>query len=118
MTNPIGFIVHGVITDEESYFHAIGRCGDEPIHVGDMFDIVYPPAKPGSEGESRQPQPVKFKVERIQAYQQLLPELSGGMTGTIDLRGQGLEFLGPGAVLGTPIHVESSIDSSRETAPS
>jgi hypothetical protein len=120
MTDPIGFVVHGVITDSETYFHVIGRCGDSPIFIGDEFNTVYSPATPKSPDDSRfgQPRSVKLKVERIQAYQNLLPELSGGMTGTIDLRGQGLDCLVPGAVLGSPVRIEVGNDSSHEATTS
>jgi hypothetical protein len=114
MCDPIGFIVNGIVTDSDTYFHIIGRCGDHAIQVGDEFDTVYAPAKsteidyPGL----GQPLAVKLKIERIQAYQRELSTLSGGMTGTIDVRGQGLEHVVPGAVLATPAHGSVEIQSA------
>jgi hypothetical protein len=50
--------------------------------------------------------PVKLRVERVETYQRQLPTLGRGMTGTIDLRGEGLNRVIPGAVLGVPARGE------------
>jgi hypothetical protein len=104
MTTPIGFIVNGLVAGD-GLVHVLGRCGDEFIAVGDAFETIYLPR-----GESAPAQdlgiarPVRLRVERVQAYQRELPQLSGGMTGTIDLRGEGLDLLVPGGVLGAVVH--------------
>lgn len=116
MTNDIGFVVEYVVSDDESYSHAIGRCGDYPIQVGDEFHTIHAPTVivrgeyPGL-GEAS---PVKLRVERIQAYQRQLNSLGQAMTGTIDLRGEGLDRVIPGAVLGVPVRGESTKPSSPE----
>ena len=102
MQNTIGFIVNSVVEGQSGHFHAIGRCGDEPIRVGDVFEIVRPavPAGDLDAGELGGARAVHLRVERIQAYQRKLEELGSGMTGTLDLCGQGLELVKSGCVLG------------------
>jgi hypothetical protein len=108
MSDDIGFIVEYVVKDSENYFHAIGRCGDGPIQIGDEFIRIHAPSLRDRStykgmGESS---PVKLRVERIQAYQRELSMLGQGMTGTIDLRGEGLNRVIPGSVLGIPARGE------------
>jgi hypothetical protein len=119
LSEKVGFVIEYVVSDSESYFHAIGRCGDYAIHVGDEFDKIYAPAimlrdaYPGLGEESR----VNLRVERVQAYQRELEELGRGMTGTIDLCGEGLKQVVPGAVLGIPAHGEVQEPSIKEGTP-
>ncbi len=102
MSDAIGFIVEGVVTDSDTYYHLIGRCCDIPIHIGDRFEVAYAPAKPigrdypglGVAGS------VKLRVERIQSYQRQLEMLGEGMTGTIDVRGEGLNRVEPPSLSG------------------
>src|SRR4051794_10817472 len=106
MAADIGFIIEYVVSDNGNYFHAIGRCGDYPIHVGDEFHKIYAPSvilRDTYQGLG-EPSPVKLRVERIQAYQQQIPKLGQGMTGTIDLCGDGLNKITPGSVLAIPAH--------------
>lgn len=97
------FIVNGVVEGTQGRFHVMGRCGDEPIRVGDVFDGIRIPVAvadivPAESGTFR---PVSLVVERIQAYHRQLEELDAGMTGTIDLHGSGIELIVPGCVLGS-----------------
>lgn len=103
MCNTIGFIVNGVVEGQSGYYHAMGRCGDQPIRVGDVFDVVHQArhAAGVDAGELSDARTVHLRVERIQAYQRKLEELGSGMTGTLDLSGQGLEFVTSGCVLGS-----------------
>ncbi len=105
----IEFIVKGVVTGEPGRYMVIGRCGDEPIRVGDVFSCLfrykkgtYPqdaehPSK--REGEQR---PIDVRVRGLQAYDKDLNELGPGMTGSIWLEGQGVQQVQPGMVLGIP----------------
>jgi len=107
MSNDVGFIVEYVVSADQSQLHAIGRCGECPIHVGDEFDRIHAPAVILREGYRGlgEASPVKLRVERIEAYQRQLATLGQGMTGTIDLRGDGLNRVIPGAVLGVPARI-------------
>jgi len=110
MAADIGFIIEYVVSDTGNHFHAIGRCGEFPIQVGDEFHKVYAPSVVLRNtyqglGESSQ---VNLRVERIQAYQHQLPKLGQGMTGTIDLCGEGLNKVIPGAVLAIPARREGT----------
>jgi hypothetical protein len=118
MSNDIGFIIEYVVSGSESYLHAIGRCGDYPIHVGDEFDRIHAPAlilRDGYQGLG-EASPVKLHVDRIEAYQRQLPTLGRGMTGTIDLRGEGLNRVIPGAVLGIPAHSADTQPTQQQAA--
>jgi hypothetical protein len=116
MSEPIGFVIEYVVSDSDRYFHAIGRCGDRPIQVGDRFETIHAPAiiLRGAYQGLGEASPVKLRVERIQAYQRQLDKLGEGMTGTVDLRGEGLDRVVPGAVLGAPTHPETEAESARE----
>lgn len=85
------FILHGVVTGESGEFHVIGRCGDVPIRVGDVFDQL--------RNEEELPRTIQLVIKCIHAYQKDLPELSPGMTATIDVVGEGLKWLKPLSVL-------------------
>jgi predicted Zn-dependent protease len=116
MESSIGFIVNGIVTDDETYWHVIGRCGDGSIRIGDVFESVdLPGAAAVESSESASWRPVRLRVERIQAYQQEMSELGSGMTGTIDLCGTGLELLIPGAVLGEVNRADSPAAGSART---
>ncbi|HUE73076.1 MAG TPA: hypothetical protein VMP01_19485 [Pirellulaceae bacterium] len=119
MADEIGFIVEYVVSDNEGYFHAVGRCGENPIHVGDQFHRIYAPAvivRSSYQGLG-EVSPVKLRVERIQAYQHQLEKLGQGMTGTIDLRGDGLNRVIPGAVLGVPSRGDGAEQAFPEAIP-
>jgi hypothetical protein len=98
----IRFIVNAIEGDQK---HVVGRCGEMPIHVGDVFDFVinYKPRKyPDEVGDTAVPlkeTSVALRVAHIHAYESCLDELGGGMTGALVLDGEGLQCIAPGAVL-------------------
>jgi hypothetical protein len=98
----IQFIVNAVESEQK---HVIGRCGEMPIHVGDVFDFVvnYKPRKyPDEVGEPPvlvRETSVALRVAHIHAYESCLDELGQGMTGALVLDGDGLQHVAPGAVL-------------------
>jgi hypothetical protein len=113
MSSKKEFIIIGVV---EGYLcRAMGRCCDVPIRVGDHFNAVYRykapenledyAKEPVREAEERR---VSLRVEAVQSYERQMSHLSPGMTGTLQLSGQGGNFLGPGWVLGVS-------DEPRET---
>ena len=100
------FLVDFVVTGESGLTTAIGRCGDEPIQVGQIFDAVYrykPRRYPDQLGDA----PVReventagLRVVCIHAYELSLPLLGQGMTGSLVVEGEGLDLVVPGSVLG------------------
>lgn len=99
------FFIIGVVEGQHCW--AIGRCGDLPVRVGDVFDALYkyePPASLDayahkanrSNGEIH----VALRVEAIQAYGREIDHLSPGMTGTLVLSGAGGQQLEADMVLG------------------
>jgi hypothetical protein len=114
MSISIGFIVNGFVEGESGHFHVIGRCGDDPIRIGDIFDVIRPSSHSSllAEGDAEGTRTIRLRVEHIQAYQRRLEELGSGMTGTIDLCGQGLEFVKPGSVLGSTSRPNASVEQS------
>ncbi len=106
MTKNAEFIVKGWVTGESGRLTVIGRCGDEPIQVGDEFDALVRykrPKYPDELGGSPSPieeKPVKLRVEYIRAYEQQLSELGRGMTGSLVLDGEGKDDVAEGWVLG------------------
>jgi hypothetical protein len=102
MLDPIGFIVVSCVRGESGRFHAIGRCGDRAIRIGDTFTSIYLPDRadeivsPGPDTRTE----VRLHIVGVQAYQKMLSVLGEGMTGTIDLEGPDVNLVAPGAVLG------------------
>lgn len=100
----IAFIVDGFVQGE--HFTAIGRCGDEPIRLGDEFDAIYRlkrrryPEEMGDEPVREEEYPVSLKVTCIHAYGRSLPVLGQCMTGSITIEGRGAEWIAPGWLLG------------------
>lgn len=98
------FIIVGVVQGE--HFTVIGRCSDEPIHVGDVFDTVYRykrrkyPDEFGDEPIREVEKPVVLRVACIHAYDRSLAVLGEGMTGSLALEGEGLDQVATGWVLG------------------
>jgi hypothetical protein len=102
----IEFIVEYWVPGESGQFTVIGRCGDEPIRVNDTFDAVFRykhrryPDELGDEPVREVERPVSLRVECIHAYERSLGVLGQGMTGSLVLRGDGLQHVVPGWVLG------------------
>jgi hypothetical protein len=84
----------------------VGRCGDFPIRVGDVFDAVmrYKPRRTADElatpPEREIEIPASIRVVGVQAYGRSLKCLGEGMTGSLTVEGEGLEHLAPGWILG------------------
>lgn len=85
------FIICGVMTGVSGVYHVIGRCGDIGFRVGEVFDQLEHPQYPT--------QSVRLRIIAIHAYQHSLEELGAGMTASIDVQGEGVEFLRPNAIL-------------------
>jgi hypothetical protein len=102
--NELEFIVAGVV--EGQHFTVIGRCGDAPIHVGDTFDAVYRykrrrrPDELGDEPVREVEKPAAIRVVCIHAYDLSLDTMNRGLTGSLALEGDGLQYLAPGWILG------------------
>lgn len=98
------FIIDGFVQGER--FNVVGRCGDAPIHVGEVFDAVYRnrrrryPDELGDEPVREVEKPASIRVLCIHAYERSLKALGEGMTGSLTLEGDGLQYIAPGWILG------------------
>jgi hypothetical protein len=98
------FIVAGIV--EGRQYSVIGRCGDVPIHVEDEFDAVFRykrrrrPDELGDEPVREVEKPAAIRVVGIHAYESCLRTLGEGMTGSLTLEGDGLQYLAAGWILG------------------
>lgn len=98
------FVVDGIV--DGASLTVIGRCGDAPIHVGEVFDAVYRnkrrryPDELGDEPVREAEKPAAIRVVCIHAYERSLTTLGEGMTGSLTLAGDGLQYLAPGWILG------------------
>ncbi len=99
------FFIDGYVAGESGLHTVIGRNGDLPIRLGDVFTLVarYRP-RCYPDDYSKAPQVeiknrVNLQIVCLQAYRHELDELSGGMTGSVALIGEGTDMLGPGWVL-------------------
>ena len=102
--NELEFIVVGIVEGE--YFTVIGRCGGVPIHVGDVFDAVYRykplryPDEMGDDPVREIERPAAIRVICIHAFERSIKMMGEGMTGSLSLEGEGLQFVAPGWILG------------------
>lgn len=102
--NELQFIVVGYVRGEHST--AIGRCGDVPIHLGDVFDAIYrykrrrSPDELGDDPVREEEKPAAIRVVCIHAYERSLKMLGQGTTGSLALEGEGLQYIAPGWILG------------------
>ena len=98
------FIVVGLIDGD--HVTVLGRCGDAAIHVGDVFDAVFRykhrrfPEEMGDEPVREVEKPAALRVVCIHAFEMSLETLGEGMTGSLTLEGEGLDYVAPGWVLG------------------
>jgi len=98
------FIVVELVQGE--HFTVLGRCGGVPIHVGDVFEAVFRykplryPDELGDESVREVEKPAAIRVVCIHAYERSLNTLGKGMTGSLTLEGDGLQYLAPGWTLG------------------
>jgi len=118
--NELQFIVVGVVEGE--YFTVIGRCGGVPIHVGDVFDAVYrykrrrSPDELGDEPDREVEKPSAIRIVCIHAYGMSLEMMGQGMTGSLSLEGEGLQFLAPGWILGRKSENSAVVDRGSQPA--
>lgn len=117
------FIVAGVVHGER--LTVIGRCGDRPIHVGDVFNAVYQyrrrryPDELGDEPVREIEKPAAIRVVAIHAYERCLQTLGQGMTGSLSIEGDGLQYIAPGWILGSKSETSPSArEDSRSVAAS
>ncbi|MGP0066980.1 MAG: hypothetical protein ACLQGP_25730 [Isosphaeraceae bacterium] len=114
------FIFDGFADLERSI--ALGRCGDVPIHLGDVFDAVYRhkrrryPDEMGDDPVREVEKPAAIQVVGIHAYERCLKTLGQGMTGSLTLEGDGLQYLAPGWILGQKSEVEPTAGQASEAA--
>lgn len=99
------FFIEGYVTGESGRHTVIGRNGDMPIRIGDIFTVVarYRPRR-YPDDSNKQPEievkkAVGLRVTCLHAYEQSLDELGEGTTGSVALEGEGADRLGPGWVL-------------------
>jgi hypothetical protein len=98
------FIVDGFVQGE--HFTVLGHCGGVPIHVGDVFEAVFRykplryPDELGDKSVREVEKPAAIRVVCIHAYERPLNTLGEGMTGSLTLEGDGLQYLAPGWILG------------------
>jgi hypothetical protein len=98
------FIVVGLVQGE--HFTVLGRCGGASIHVGDPFDAVFRyrplryPDELGDKPVRHVEKPAAVRVVCIHAYERSLDTLGEGMTGSLTLDGEGLQYVAPGWILG------------------
>ena len=99
------FFLDGYVTGMSGRHTVIGRNGDVPIRLGDIFTVVarYHPRRYPDDYDKRPEveakKDVELRVRWLHAYDQELDELGEGMTGSVALEGEGAEHLGPGWVL-------------------
>jgi hypothetical protein len=97
-------IIDGFVQGER--FNGVGRCGDAPIHVGEVLDAVYRnkrrryPDELGDEPVREVEKTASIRVLCIHAYERSLKPLGEGMTGSLTLEGEGLQYIAPGWILG------------------
>lgn len=102
MDRNIEFIVKGIVEGVSGRLRVIGRCSEEAIRVGDVFDSLYHVEETDSAGGEQRVdgKKVELHVRGIHAYGHELHELSPGMTGALDLEGVDRKFVEPGWLLG------------------
>jgi hypothetical protein len=118
--NELQFILVGVLRDER--FTVLGRCGGVPIHVGDVFDAVYRykplryPDQMGDEPVREIKRPAAIRFICIHAFERSLMMMGEGMTGSLGLEGEGLQFLAPGWILGRKSENSTVVDRGSQPA--
>jgi hypothetical protein len=117
----VEFIVAGTV-DGSHFCSIIGRCGDAPIPVGHVFDAVYRnkrrrrPDELGDDPVREVEKPASIRVVGIHAYERCLKTLGQGMTGSLTLEGDGLQYLAPGWILGRKSEMSATTIQETEVA--
>lgn len=108
------FLIDQVVWSEDNvlpgkYAALIGRCGGVPIRKGDVFHAAYR-YDPGRYPEDMDKEPtrlddrnVRLEVAEIQTLNRSLELLGNGMTAALFVRGEGLDRIEPGWVVGQPV---------------
>src|SRR5665213_2870403 len=101
------FVVRAYASGISGRHTVIGRCGDQPIRLGDTFHLAYRAKHRRYPDESANPLqreaecPVELRVERIHAYGHCLEMLGQGMTGSLELSGPDADKIETGWTLTT-----------------
>jgi hypothetical protein len=122
------FLIDQVVWSKDNilpgeYAVLIGRCGGVPVRKGDVFHAAYRyklgryPDEMGEEPVRLDDAAVRLEVAEIQAHNRSLDLLGQGMTGAVFVRGEGLDRLAPGGVVGQPVAVPTGSERVA-TAPS
>ena len=117
---PIEFIIVGFV--EGQYLTLIGRCGDEPIALGDEFNAIYRlkrrhyPDESGDAPVRVEEQAVSLRVVAIQAYGRSFDILGQGSTGSITIVGEGSDRVSAGWIVGRRLAVPALLDEPSQTA--
>jgi hypothetical protein len=123
------FIIVNVVCNEDNllpgpYCVVVGRCGDSPIMKGDVFLAAYRyktslyPEEMGDDPVRVEEVPVRLEVAEIQTHNRSFDQLGQGMTGQLFARGEGLDCLAPGWVIGQPVPSPSPERASSVTTES
>ena len=102
------FIVVAVVRGHDNliagdYGVLVGRCGDAPIPKGTIFSAIYEYGYPNGLGAlpvRLDENSVRLEVVEIQTYNRSFDQLGEGMTGSLIVRGDGLDRLRTGWVVG------------------
>ena len=109
MKRKITFVVEEVGMESQSSW-ATGRCCEDLIRVGDVFESFCTLSFPNAEKKDfetivrSEEKPVQLRVTAIYVFRHSLQELSPGMGAKIEVDGSGLELIKQGDMLiGNPV---------------
>jgi hypothetical protein len=116
------FIIVQVVQSEDNqlagpYCVLVGRCGDEPISKGQVLSAVYRykkrryPDEMGNDPVREIERPVRLEVVEIQIHGRSFEQLGQGMTGALFVKGEGIDCLAPGWVLGQLVQSEKASET-------
>ena len=96
------------------YAVVVGRCGDVPLLKGQILSAVYRyksstyPDEMGDEPIRIEEKPVRLEILEIQTHNRSFDQLGQGMTGALLVKGDGLDRLAPGWVIGEPVEAQQT----------
>lgn len=113
------FIIVQVVEGKENlrpgpYAVVVGRCGDLPLLKGQILSAVYRykssryPDEMGDDPIRIEERPVRLEIFEIQTHNRSFDELGQGMTGALLVKGDGLDRLAPGWVIGEPVAAQQA----------
>jgi hypothetical protein len=89
---PIEFgVPFDLLSRQANRITVAGRCHRGPIHLGDLFDVVF-----HRDGTS---QPVELRVVQLEAYRRTLDSIDEGLTASIVLEGSGVAHVTADTIL-------------------